>query len=196
MNASTLRHSYQILAKRERVLEFSSLPGVAVASDSTIIGAAGEHYAMCQLLRRGMIAALAPAGVPNADIVVTDRIGARLCAIQVKARREVGSDGGWHMKPKHEELSSPSLFYCFVDFGASLTDQTKCWVVPSFVVSRALSVTHQAWLSLPGRNGQPHKDSNVRRLLPHYKVMETEYPRGWLDRYYEAWSLLDEIVRS
>ena len=57
-----------------------------------------------------MIAALAPAGVPNADIVVTDQIGDRLCAIQVKARTDKGSDGGWHMKPKHEELSSPNLF--------------------------------------------------------------------------------------
>lgn len=165
-----------------------------MASDSTILGAAGEHYAMCQLLRRGMIAALAPVGVPNADIVVTDQIGDRLCALQVKARREIGSDGGWHMKPKHEELSSPSLFYCFVDFRASLTDQPKCWLVPSAVVAQALHATHQAWLAMPGKKGQPHKDSNVRRLLPHYKVLESKYPLGWLDKYHEAWSLLDEVI--
>src|ERR1039457_4680329 len=81
-----------------------------MASDSTILGAAGEHYVMCQLLRGGMIAALAPTGVPNTDIVVTDQIGDRRCAIQVKTRREKGSDGGWHMKPKHEEFSSPNSF--------------------------------------------------------------------------------------
>lgn len=33
-----------------------------MVSNSTIVGAAGEHYVMCQLLRREMIAALAPAG--------------------------------------------------------------------------------------------------------------------------------------
>jgi hypothetical protein len=163
-------------------------------SNSTILGAAGEHYVMCQLLRRQMIAALAPVGVPNADIVVTDHIGDRLCAIQVKARREVGSDGGWHMKPKHEELVSPSLFYCFVDFRAALTEQPKCWVVPSAVVATALRETHQAWLAAPGRNGKPHKDSDVRRLLPHYPIMGERYPVGWLDRYYEAWSLLDAVA--
>ncbi len=81
-----------------------------MASDSTILGAAGEHYAMCQLLRRGMIAALAPVGVRNADIVVTHQIGDRLCALQVKARREIGSDGAWRMKPKHDELSSQVCF--------------------------------------------------------------------------------------
>jgi hypothetical protein len=165
-----------------------------MASDSTILGAAGEHYVMCQLLRRGMIAALAPVGVPNADIVVTDQIGNRLCALQVKARREIGSDGGWHMKPKHQELSSPNLFYCFVDFRASLTDQPKCWVVPSAIVADALRTTHQAWLAMPGKKGQPHKDSNVRRLLPDYRVLQSQYRLGWLDRYHEAWTLLDEVV--
>jgi hypothetical protein len=53
--------------------------------NSTILGAAGEHYVMCQLLRRNMIAALAPTGVPNADIAVIkdplDQCGRFLLAI-------------------------------------------------------------------------------------------------------------------
>lgn len=52
---------------------------------------------MSQLLRRGLIAALAPAGVPNCDIIVTDDVGERLCAVQVKTRNSTGADGGWHM---------------------------------------------------------------------------------------------------
>lgn len=47
-------------------------------SQSTLLGAAGEHYVLCQLLRRGYIAALAPLGVPNADILITDTEGRRL----------------------------------------------------------------------------------------------------------------------
>ncbi len=85
-------------------------------SATTLLGAAGEHYIMCQLLRRGLIAALAPVGVPNSDIVVTDAIGEKLCAIQVKTRTEKGSDGGWHMGKKHEAISSPNLLYAFLDF--------------------------------------------------------------------------------
>ncbi len=76
-----------------------------MVSKSTILGAAGEHFVMSQLLRRGLIAALAPAGVPNADIVVTDDIGSRLCAVQVKTRNDKGSDGGWHMRAKHERIA-------------------------------------------------------------------------------------------
>jgi hypothetical protein len=73
-------------------------PMAAGPSNSTLLGAAAEHYVMCQLLRRQMIAALAPAGVPDADIIVSDRLGSALAAVQVKARREIGRDGGWHMK--------------------------------------------------------------------------------------------------
>lgn len=69
---------------------------------STVLGAAGEHYVMSLLLRHGFIAALAPVGVPNTDIVVTDDIGDRLCAIQVKTRVDKDSDGGWHMSEKHD----------------------------------------------------------------------------------------------
>lgn len=76
---------------------------------------------MSELLRRGFIAALAPQGVPNTDIVVTDIEGSRLCAIQVKTRRELGSDGGWHMQAKHESIRGDRLFYCFVNFGVSPT---------------------------------------------------------------------------
>jgi hypothetical protein len=117
--------------KSESSVSDDSETPARMASNSTILGAAAEHYVMCQLLRRGMIAALAPAGVPDADIIVSDRLGSALFAIQVKARRDIGSDGGWHMKGKHEGMVRDLLFYCFVDFGRSLTDAPKCWVVPS-----------------------------------------------------------------
>ena len=92
---------------------------------STVLGAAGEHYVMCQLLRRGLIAALAPAGVPNTDIVVTDDVGDRLCAVQVKTRQEKGTDGGWHMGAKHEKIISDALFYAIVDFGKNASEFTN-----------------------------------------------------------------------
>ena len=71
-------------------------------SKTSLTGVGGEHYVLSELLRRGYIAALAPTGVPNADIVVTNMEGSRLCSIQVKSRRGVGADGGWHMSKKHE----------------------------------------------------------------------------------------------
>jgi len=166
----------------------------AMTSTTSLLGAAGEHYIVSELLRRGHIAALAPQGVPNTDIVVTDLTGHRLCTIQVKSRRDKGRDGGWHMGPKHEELVSKNLFYCFVDFGRSVTDRPSVFIVPSAVVAEVIKASHKAWLATPGARGQKRKDSSVRRLLPDYspayKPNPTPYPAGWLDVYRDAWDLL------
>jgi hypothetical protein len=166
-----------------------------VVSATSLIGAAGEHFVMSELLRRGMIAALAPAGVPNCDIVVTDDIGERLCAIQVKTRRGKGSDRGWHMGKKHEELTSPSLFYCFVDFVMGTDEQPFTYVVPASVVATCLAENHRAWLLQPGAKGQPHNDNDMRRFKPDYSNLGMDkYLDGWLLPYREAWHLLQEAT--
>ena len=162
-----------------------------MVSASSLTGAAGEHFIMSQLLRRGMIAALAPAGVPNCDIVVTDDIGERLCAVQVKTRNSTGADGGWHMSKKHETLIAPTLFYCFVDFAIGKEIAPFTYVVPAAVVAQALSECHQAWLKQLGKKGQLRKDNDLRRFLPSYVHLEmAKYGAGWLEPYREAWHLL------
>lgn len=159
-------------------------------SQSSLTGAAGEYLVMSHLLRRGFIAALAPAGVPNCDIVVTDEIGDRLCAIQVKTRNNKGADGGWHMGRKHEHLTSATLFYCFVDLGAPDAGG-QVFIVPSRVVANVTRISHEKWLATPGRFGQPHKDGDMRRFLPSYAHLGlADYSSGWLEPYCHAWNLL------
>jgi hypothetical protein len=169
--------------------------GFSMPSQSTLLGAAGEHYVMTELLRRGYIAALAPQGVPNVDIIVTDRDGGRLCSIQVKTRRDIGTDGGWHMKDKHERQSKDRLFFCFVDFGKNQDTRPVVFVIPSSKVAEVLRASHRKWLSTPGMRGQAHKDTVMRRMMPDYtRVFGTNdnpYPKGWLDPYRGAWHLLD-----
>lgn len=147
---------------------------------------------MCQLLRRGLIAALAPAGVPNADIIVTNSLGDRLCAVQVKSRVDKGSDGGWHMKAKHEKIVADALFYAFVDFGKDLISQPACFIVPSTVVAHVIQRAHALWLSTPGKAGQQRVDGELRRFLPDYdKVgLMIGYGPSWLKPYREAWQLI------
>lgn len=62
------------------------------ASATSLTGAAGEPFAMSELLKRNTIAALA--------CLVTDEIGDQLCADQVKTRNSRGKDAGWHMRKK------------------------------------------------------------------------------------------------
>jgi hypothetical protein len=164
-----------------------------MTSQTSLLGAAGEHLVMAELLRRGYIAALAPQGAPNIDIVVTDVDGERACSIQVKTRRKRGSDGGWHMSRKHEDRRGSQLFYCFVDFGIDEKSSVEIYVVPSAVVADALTMAHRAWLKAPGRN-RPHNDNKMRRFRPSYTNVcganSNLYTQGWLERYRAAWSLL------
>ena len=142
---------------------------------------------------------MAPDGAPNIDILVTDGNNHKLCAIQVKTRRDIGHDKGWHMKPKHETMIV-DLFYVFVDVGKQPSDPTTCYVLPSKVVADCIRLCHQVWLDTPGRGARPHKDSNVRRLLPDYSFIKPiseegraiidQYRSGWLTYHRENWSIL------
>jgi hypothetical protein len=166
-----------------------------MTSQSTLLGAAGEHLVMSELLRRNFIAALAPAGAPNVDIIVTDIKGDRLWSVQVKTRCNVSADSGWYMNAKHENIEDDRLYYCFVDFGEKLQDKPEVFVVPSAEVAKVLRESHQRWLNTPGPNGQTHKDSPLRRLLHDYtRLFGTEgnpYRAGWLKHYHNAWPNLE-----
>ena len=168
---------------------------------TAIVGAAGEHYVLSQLLRRGWIAALAPDGAPNMDILVTDENNQRLCAIQVKTRRNIGRAKGWVMNRKHEKLIVDDLFYVFVDIGKEPSDRTICYVLPSKEVADCIRLCHRVWLDTPGRGGRPHKDSNVRELRSDHSFIKPvsekdraivdRYRSGWLTPYREKWSILE-----
>jgi hypothetical protein len=156
------------------------------------VGAAAEHYVMRRLLRQDMIAALAPAGVPNCDLVVTDELGSKVAAVQVKARRDIGSDGGWHMKKKHEAMIEPLLFYCFVDFGrGGPTDrsagsfQAPSWPTPSNEVIRRGSragqggppKTRPAPPVVPAPQLPLYAVSDQTRAALHGRTMKSTGPR-------------------
>ncbi|MEO0590573.1 MAG: hypothetical protein AAFZ11_08440, partial [Pseudomonadota bacterium] len=115
----------------------------------------------------------------------------RLCAVQVKTRASHGADGGWHMGVKHEKLDSPSLFYCFVDFTGPNEHNSAVFILAAPVVAHVLTVSHQTWLSQPGRGGKARNDTTMRRLLPSYEHLGmADYQRGWLEPYRENWNQL------
>ena len=134
------------------------------------------------------------------DILVTDENSQRLCAIQVKTRRVIGGDKGWHMNPRHGKLVVDDLFYVLVDVGKQPLDPTTGYVWPSKVVADCIRLCHQVWLDTPGRGGRPHKDSNVRRLRPDHSFIKPiskdgraivdRYRSGWLAPYRDNWSIL------
>lgn len=160
-----------------------------IKRDSAVTGSAGEHYVLYQLHRHGLIAALAPRGAHDADIIVFSPEMSVGSMIQVKTRT-YGRDGGWHMREKHEAMAHPRMFYALVDLEP---DAPVVYVVPSGVVADVLRAAHQAWLAAPGRLGRAHRDHPMRRLLSNYSFPVAGYEHGWLDNYRERW---DYVTRE
>lgn len=167
-----------------------SEPTRAKPVTTSLLGAAAEYCVMCQLLRRGQLAALAPAGMPFADILVCNQQGSALSAIQVKART-YGSDGGWHMKRKHEDWREALCVYLFVDLRSDPRN-------PATMLGRPERRGRGcAWRQLPGvasqarKGGKAHAENDMRRLRPDYSdIGLSNYGPGWLDQYKERWETI------
>ena len=140
-----------------------------------------------RLYRLGLLAALAPPGVPEVDILVLSAHDQVAVGLQVKAR--TGRRGrGWVMNAKNELLDDANLFYALVDFEP---EHPVTYIVPSAEVARVLKLDHETWLSHPGIHGQVRNDNNVRRLLPSYKEGAAPGVKpGWLEPYREGWDAI------
>ena len=153
-----------------------------------LIGAAGEHFVMYQLYKRGLMVGQPPQGVADVDLLILDESAKIVKSLQVKARSK-GADGGWHMKEKHESLQNPRLWYVFVDMEI---ESPICFIIPSNVVAEVVKLSHSIWLATPGKGGRPHGHTEMRRIRPDYQFEIPGYPKGWMEKYREKWDLLTE----
>lgn len=158
-------------------------------SDKNLVGAAGEHVVLSRLLARGILASQAPRGTRKADILVNPLDGGRPLLIQVKTRSGTGTERKrWAMTSKNEEISSPDIFYCFVDLED--IDNPDVYIIPSKIVAQVIKVGHAKWLKQPGAKGQKHNDSDMRGLSNSPRIKTRYAFDGWMDKYLENWDSL------
>ena len=141
--------------------------------DWALIGSAGEHYVLYQLLRRNLLAALAPRNAWAADIIVFSPRMTTGALVQVKTR----------IIPAHDRL-----FYAFLDLEPSVPET---FIVPCHVVQEALLSSYNVWMATPGRHGQTHQDNSLRRIRPTSPFPVPGFPDGWLEEYRERWDYLE-----
>ena len=156
--------------------------------DKQLVGAAGEHLVLSRLLAKGILASQAPRGARKADILVNPLDGGRPVLIQVKTTSGSRTRVGWHMNIKHESITDSDLFYCFVNLGE---DNPQVYVIPAKVVAKVIKKGHETWLKTPGSKGQKHNDTEMRRIKNDYGSNFKSIKPGWMDKYLEAWELLD-----
>lgn len=160
------------------------MKGRVKAGQGTLVGNAGEHYVMAELLRRGVIAALAPRNAPGFDILAAK--AEKTIRIRVKTKSE--ESGGWQWVAKRDGtlfrfLGPKDDFTVLVDL-ANITRDLAFYVLPTFVLNEWLVAEFEAWKATPGKRGQPHNPNNTLR---HFGAA-AHAPQ--LQQYRDAWDLL------
>jgi hypothetical protein len=151
------------------------------SGEGTLIGNAGEFYVAAELLKRGVIAALAPRNAPAFDILAAK--GRKTVRVRVKTKSAEYTDWQWMVKKDgsiFRDLGQEDDFTVLVD----LTPETKdlgFFVVPTSQLNGWLVADFEEWAGTPGKNGRPRDRSNKKRNLNYPKFAErlAPYLHGW-----------------
>ncbi|HRH93668.1 MAG TPA: hypothetical protein PKV72_04025 [Candidatus Peribacteria bacterium] len=155
------------------------------AGEGTLVGNAGEHYVMAELLKRGVIAALASRNAPAFDILATKgNIDVRL---RVKTKSEDYDIWQWNT---HKDgtifrlLNNERDFTVLVNL-AMKSENLRFYIVPSIQLDKCLKADHAAWLAKRGKKGQKHSEANRKRHLNEKKHADVIASK--LDAWDDLW---------
>ena len=160
------------------------MAGRIKSGEGTLIGNAGEYFVMAELLKRGVIAALAPRNAPGFDILATKP--EKTVRIRVKTKSEEYNEWQWMVKKDgsiFRYLQSEEDFTVMVN----LTVETKnmdYFILPTSILNNWLYEDFKTWLATPGKGGRLHSSDNPKRNLKYITYAKK------LDEYRMNWNLL------
>ena len=155
-----------------------------------MIGNAGEHLVIGELLRRGAVATLAPRNFAAFDVLVTtDQIAAH---VRVKTKTAAADSWVWNVRKTGEifdRLKKKDDFTVLVDLPKS-TEPPRFYVLPTPELDKQLRDDFAWWVSQPPKNkaGRPHNPNNWMRRIGHR-------PENWqwLNGFQNRWGLITEL---
>jgi len=158
------------------------MKGRIKAGEGTLIGNSGEYYVVAELLKRGIVAALAPRNVPSFDILATKEN--RTVRIRVKTKSQEYSEWQWSIKKDgsiFRDLSTDGDFTVLVDLAMETRD-LKFYIVPTYQIDRWLKENFDKWLETPSK--RRHNPANPKRNLSQEKYAKE------LSMYLNRWENL------
>ena len=148
------------------------MKGRIKAGEGALIGNAGEYYVMAELLKRGIIAALAPRNAPSFDILATRNNQTAKIRVKTKSQEyplwqySVKKDGSIF-----RDLSDDGDFTVLVDLAIETKD-LKFYIVPTCRIDVWLKEDFKEWIKTPGKNNRPHALTNKKRNLSQEKHVQ------------------------
>ncbi|OGE82400.1 MAG: hypothetical protein A3B10_02900 [Candidatus Doudnabacteria bacterium RIFCSPLOWO2_01_FULL_44_21] len=156
------------------------------------ISLAGEFAVLSQLALRGYDANMTLGHTKSVDILVSNPKNHQMYQLEVKTNfassRSQGSNSklfgkivsAWIMGDKHETITSPNLFYCFVNIGRD-TNVFRFFIVPSKAVAEYVKVQHQLFRSNGGN------DNPMRMFRIGLKAEQYAIPTPTVEQYENNW---------
>jgi hypothetical protein len=148
------------------------MAGRIKSGEGTLIGNAGEFYVVAELLKRGVVAALAPRNAPAFDILATK--GAKTVRVRVKTKSAEYTDWQWAIKKDgtiFRDVGRKDDFTVLVNLTKETKDLTF-FVVPTQELNEWLVDDFKEWVRTPGRSGRPHNPANKKRHLNYPKFAD------------------------
>ena len=148
------------------------MKGRIKAGEGALIGNAGEYYVMAELLKRGIIAALAPRNAPSFDILATRKNQ----TVKIRVKTKSQEYPIWQYSAKKDgsifrDLSKHRDFTVLVDL-AMATKDLKFYIVSTYRINKWLNKDFEDWVNTPGKNNRPHNPENKKRNLSQEKYAQ------------------------
>jgi hypothetical protein len=157
------------------------------------VSLAGEFAALSRLALWGYDANMTLGRTKNVDILVSNPATNQLYQLEVKTnldsrkRPPVSKIFGryltdWIMNQKHESISRPNLWYCFVTIGLE-SKVARYFIVPSVIVAQYVEAEHRLWRELTPNN----KDTPMRLFRIGFNDEEYKIPTPTVEQYEDNW---------
>lgn len=153
------------------------------------ISICGEFAVLSQLALRGIDANLTLGNTKSVDIIASDPQTGKMFKVEVKTSynskpsysKMFGHTFGWMMSEKHEIITDPSLFYCFVNIEKE-ANAFRFFIIPSRVVAKFVKESHQYWLSHASVNDNPIRNFRIGLDEEGYLIdtpLAKDYENNW-----------------
>lgn len=158
------------------------------------VSLAGEFAALSRLALWGYDANMTLGRTKNVDILVSNPTTNQMYQLEVKTkldprkRSPVSKLFGrfvndWVMSEKHESISRPELWYCFVKIGLE-SKLARFFIVPSTVVAEYVRAQHRLWL----KTTPNAKDNPIRVFRIGFKGEKYRIPTPTAEQYEDNWN--------
>jgi hypothetical protein len=158
------------------------------------VSLAGEFAVLSRLALMGYDANMTLGRTKSVDILVSDPVTNHLYQLEVKTKlnrrkRPIVSKvfgrylTDWMMGEKHETISRPELWYCFVEIGSD-SKTLRYFIVPSIVVAKYIRDEHRLWLD----DSPKHKTSAMRLFRMGFKDEKYKVSTPIVEEYEDNWS--------